>query len=333
MAALGAAIGLITHPVSIMEEMLPVKVAVLDDYQGVALSSADWSPLNDRAEIVVFRDHVSEADAIVERLAPFDVVCVMRERTPLPRAIIERLPRLRLIASTGPRNASIDAAAASERGITIANTGYTSHGAIELTWALIHAATRHVPDEVASLRAGGWQVAVGGDLAGHTIGIVGLGRIGSASARIANAFGMDVIAWSSNLTPEKAADAGARYVSKEELFRQADIVTVHLILSKRSHGIIGAAELGLMKPTAWFVNTSRGPLVDEATLIDALEHQRIAGAALDVYDVEPLPAEHPFRRLPNVVATSHVGFVTRDTYEIFYRDTVKNILEWLAATA
>lgn len=312
-----------------MEEMLPVKIAVLDDYQGVALRMADWSPLNGRAEITVFRDHLSDPDALVARLEPFDAVCMMRERTPLTRAIIERLPRLRLIASTGPRNASIDLDAASERGITVANTGYMSSGAIELTWALILSLVRHIPEEAASLRAGGWQVTVGDDLAGRTIGIVGLGRIGSVGARIAQAFGMNVIAWSSNLTPEKAAAAGARYVAKEELFRQADIVTVHLILSQRSRGIIGAAEFELMKPTAWFVNTSRGPLVDEAALIDVLIRKRIAGAALDVYDVEPLPPEHPFRTLPNVLATSHVGFVTRATYDVFYRDTVKNIVAWL----
>jgi phosphoglycerate dehydrogenase-like enzyme len=312
-----------------MEVMLPVKIAILDDFQGVALTMADWSPLNGRAEISVFRDHLDDPDAVIARLEPFDVVCVMRERTPLPRAILERLPRLRLIASTGAANSSIDLEAARERGITVAHTGYTSSGAIELTWALIMATLRYIPAEVASLRTGGWQVAVGDDLAGRTIGIVGLGRIGSASARIAQAFGMHAIAWSSSLTPEKAEAAGARYVTKDELFRQADIVTVHLILSKRSRGIIGAAELGLMKPAAWFVNTSRGPLVDEAALIDVLERKRIAGAALDVYDVEPLPATHPFRTLPNVVATGHVGFVTRATYDVFYRDTVKNILTWL----
>lgn len=312
-----------------MEEMLPVKIAILDDYQGAALSSADWSPLNGRAEITVFRDHLNDPDAVIARLEPFEVVCVMRERSPLPRAIIERLPRLRLIASTGPKNASIDLEAASERGIAVANTGYMSSGAIELTWALILGMLRHIPAEVASVRTGGWQVAVGDDLAGRTIGIMGLGRIGSVSARIAQAFGMNVIAWSSNLTPEKAEAAGARYVTKDQLFRQADIVTVHLILSKRSRGIIGAAELGLMKPGAWFVNTSRGPLVDEPALIDVLERKRIAGAALDVYDIEPLPPEHPFRTLPNVVATGHVGFVTRATYDVFYRDTVKNIVAWL----
>jgi phosphoglycerate dehydrogenase-like enzyme len=293
------------------------------------LTSADWSPLQGRAEVTVFRDHLTDPDAIVARLAPFDVVCVMRERTPLPRDVIARLPRLRLIASTGPGNASVDLEAARERGIAVAHTGYTSHGAIELTWALILGALRHIPEETASFRAGGWQVAIGGDLQRRTLGIVGLGRIGSVCARIALAFGMDVIAWSPNMTAEKAAAVGARYVSKDALFREADIVTLHLILGQRSRGIAGAADLALMKPTAWLVNTSRGPLVDEAALIDALRHRRIAGAALDVFAVEPLPADHPFRTLPNVVATSHVGFVTRETYEIFYRDTVRNIVEWL----
>jgi phosphoglycerate dehydrogenase-like enzyme len=311
----------------------PVTIAILDDYQGVALTMADWSPLAGRAAITVFRDHVSDSEALIARLAPFDVVCVMRERTPLTRDVLERLPRLRLIASTGAGNASIDLEAARERGIAVAHTGYSSHGAIELTWALILAAARHIPEEVASFRAGGWQVAVGGDLSRRTLGIVGLGRIGAAGARIATAFGMDVIAWSPNLTREKAEAAGARFVTKDELFAQADIVTVHMVLGKRSRGIVGAAELSLMKARAWLVNTSRGPLVDEAALIDALRNERIAGAALDVFAIEPLPADHPFRSLPNVVATSHVGFVTRETYEIFYGDTVRNIVDWLEERA
>ena len=309
--------------------MSRVNIAVLDDYQGVALACADWSPLEERADIRIFRDHVSDPDAVVARLEPFDVVCVMRERTPLTREIIERLPRLRLIASTGAVNASIDLEAAREHGITVAHTGYTSHGAIELTWALILAALRHIPAEAASVRAGGWQVAVGGDLNRRTLGILGLGRIGTASARIAGAFGMNVIAWSPNLTAEKAAAAGALLVSKDELFRAADIVTVHLVLGKRSRGIVGAGEFALMKPDAWFVNTSRGPLVDDDALIAALREKRIAGAALDVFATEPLPPDHPYRTLPNVLAAGHVGFVTLETYEIFYRDTVKNILAWL----
>jgi phosphoglycerate dehydrogenase-like enzyme len=308
-----------------------VKIAVLDDYQGVALEMADWSPLDGRAEIVVFRDHLSDPDAIVTRLVPFDVVCVMRERTPLGRAILERLPRLRLIASTGSANASIDLEAARERGIPVVHTGYTSHGAIELTWALLLAAVRSIPAETHSLRAGGWQVAVGGDLSGRTLGLAGLGRIGSAMARIGRAFDMNVIAWSANLTSERAAEAGARLVSKEVLFGEADIVSLHLVLSERTRGLVGAAELALMKPTAWLVNTSRGPLVEQSALIETLRAKRIAGAALDVFATEPLPPDHPFRTLPNVVGTPHIGFVTRQTYQTFYRDTVRNIIGWLDA--
>jgi phosphoglycerate dehydrogenase-like enzyme len=310
-----------------------VSVAVLDDYQHVALEMADWSPLAGRAEITVYSDHLSDADALVARLAPYDAICVMRERTPLTREILERLPRLRFIASTGAGNASIDKDAARDRGITIAHTGYTSHGAIELTWALILAAIRRIPEEVASFRAGGWQVAVGGDLAKHTLGIMGLGRIGTASAHIAQAFGMHTIAWSPNLTPEKAAAAGSTYVTKDELLARSDIVTLHLVLGKTTRGIVGAAELAAMKPSAWLVNTSRGPLVDEPALVEALQQGRIAGAALDVFATEPLPAAHPLRTLPNVVATSHVGFVSRETYEIFYGDTVKNLVAWLDAGA
>jgi phosphoglycerate dehydrogenase-like enzyme len=306
-----------------------IKIAVLDDFQGAALKMADWSPLQARADITVFRDHLSEPAAVVQRLKPFDVVCVMRERTPLPRAILEQLPNLKLIASTAARNASIDVAAASERGITVCGTGYSANGAAELTWALIMAAARDLPAECASIRRGQWQVSVGENLEGKTIGIVGLGRIGSSIAKYAHVFGMNVIAWSQNLAREVAEQRGARLVSKEGLFRDADIVTVHLILSGRTKGIIGVPELKLMKPTAYFVNTSRGPLVDENALIAALKSRAIAGAALDVFDVEPLPEFHPFRSLDNVVATGHIGFVTRESYTKFYGDTVENIVTWL----
>ncbi len=307
----------------------PINVAVLDDYQGVARRMADWSVLDGRAEVVVFGDHLGEPADVIERLAPFEVVCVMRERTPMTREIIAKLPKLRLIASTGPRNASIDLDAASEHGVAVAHTGYTSHGAIELTWAAILGAVRSIPAEANSVRAGGWQVGVGGDLNGRTLGILGLGRIGSAVARIARAFEMDVIAWSQNLTAERAAAGGARLVTKEALFRDADIVSVQLVLSDRTRGIVAAPEFALMKRSAWFVNTSRGPLVDEAALIDTLREGHIAGAALDVFTTEPLPADHPFRTLPNVLATPHVGFVTQQTYETFFSDTVRNIVDWL----
>ena len=306
-----------------------VKVAVLDDYQNVALAMADWSILEGRAEVTVFNDHLVDPAAVIARLLPFEVVCVMRERTPLPQAILERLGRLRLIVSTGPRNASIDLEAARQRGITVCNTGYSSHGAMEMTWALILSAIRYVPAETASVRRGGWQVAVGGDLRGKTLGIVGLGTIGTAIARVAHAFEMETVAWSQNLNRENAEQAGVRLVGKEELFRVSDVVTLHLVLSRRTQGIVGAPELNLMKPSAWLVNTSRGPLIQEAALVDVLQKRRIAGAALDVYDAEPLPPDHPFRVLDNMVATPHVGFVTRDTYETFYRDTVENIAAWL----
>jgi len=307
----------------------PINVAVLDDYQGVALNMADWSALKDKAEITVFRDHLSDPGRVVERLRPFDVVCVMRERTPLPRLILEQLPNLKLICSTGSINASIDVAAAKEKGITVCGTRYTSHGAAEFTWALILAMVRNVAAESRSLRAGQWQTSIGGDLEGKTIGLMGLGRLGSASAKVALAFGMKVIAWSQNLTREVAEDRGARLVSKEDVLREADILSIHLVLSRRTIGIVGAPEIALMKPTAYLVNTSRGPLVDEQALIDALRNRTIAGAALDVYDTEPLPELHPFRSLDNVLATPHVGYVTKRTYELFYRDTVENIAEWL----
>jgi phosphoglycerate dehydrogenase-like enzyme len=308
------------------------QVALLDDYQGVALQSADWSPLNGKADITVFRDHLSDSAALVERLKPFDVLSVMRERTPLTRAILEQLPNLRLISSTGFRNASIDLTAAKERGITVCHTGYSSHGAIEMTWALILAMLRNVPAEFASVQKGRWQISVGGDLEGKTIGIVGLGNIGARIAKIAHAFGMNILAWSQNLTRESAEKQGARLVSKEDLFRTADIVTIHLVLSSRTKGVIGATEFGLMKPTAYFVNTSRGPLVDEDALINALKSRAIAGIALDVYDSEPLPATHPFRSLDRLLVTPHIGFVTNETYRIFYRDTVENIVAWLGGT-
>ena len=306
-----------------------VNIAVLDDYQGVALTLADWSAVTARARVVVFNDHLSDEDALVGRLLPFDVVCVMRERTPLRRAVLERLPNLKLIASTAGRNASIDTAVAAERGIAVVHTSYSSTPTIELTWALILAGARHIVSESESLRSGGWQRSVGEDLAQKTLGVVGLGKIGIEVARLGLAFGMKVIAWSQNLTPEAAAAAGARRVPKEELFREADVVTIHLVLSARTKGLIGAPELNLMKPSARLINTSRGPIVVESALIEALAARRIAGAAVDVFDTEPLPPEHPFRRIDRLLATPHIGYVSRGLYERFYGDTVANILAWL----
>lgn len=307
------------------------KIAVLDDYQDVALKLADWSAVTARADVDVFRDHLADADAVAARLLPYDIVCVMRERTPLGAALIERLPNLKLIASTGPRNASIDLKAAAARGVSVVHTGYFSSPTVELTWALILAGARHLIAEAAAVRGGGWQHSIGDDLSGKTLGVIGLGHIGSQVAMIGVAFGMRVLAWSQNLTAEKAAAAGAAWASKEELLRQADIVSVHLVLSERTRGLIGAAELALMKHSARLVNTSRGPIVAEAALIAALKTGQIAGAAIDVYDVEPLPANHPYRNLDNLLATPHIGYVSRGLYERFYRDTVANIIAWLDA--
>jgi phosphoglycerate dehydrogenase-like enzyme len=306
-----------------------IHIAILDDYQNVALEMADWSSLSGQATTTVFNDHLSEANEIVARLEGFDVVCVMRERTPLSRDILARLPRLKLIASTGPRNSSIDLAAAAERNIEVMHTGYEPSPTIELTWALILASARNLIVETSSVRSGGWQRTVGEGIRGKVLGILGLGNIGSEVARLARAFGMDVIAWSENLHAQKAEQHGARLVSKAELFRQADILTVHLVLSGRTRGLVGKDEFSLMKPTARLVNTSRGPIVDETALIDALRNRKIAGAAIDVFDVEPLPPDHPLRQLDNLIATPHIGYVSRELYRVFYQDVVANIANWM----
>lgn len=310
-----------------------MKVAILDDYQNVALELADWAGVRRHAEITVFTDHLADPSAVVERLRPFEVVCVMRERTPLPSNILKQLPNLRLIASTGPRNASIDTQTATDLGIVVTATGYDATPTIEFAWSLILASMRGIDREAASLRAGGWQTGLGSNLRGKSLGIVGLGNIGKEVARIGLAFGMKVIAWSQNLTEEKASTAGATFVDKQTLFREADVVTVHLVLSGRTKGLVGAPEFALMKPMAKLVNTSRGPIVDEAALIEALQAHRIGGAAVDVFDHEPLAPDHPFRKLENVLATPHIGYVTEDLYRTFYGDAAANITKWLEANA
>lgn len=306
-----------------------LKVAILDDYQNVALGMADWTTVAERADITVFNDHIADPDVLVDRLAGFDIVFVMRERTPLPRAIIERLPRLKMIASTGPFNASIDMVAAAERGIHVGTTGGTIASTVELTWALILSAARNIVTENTAVRSGEWQRSVGRELAGRVLGVLGLGHIGKRVARIGSAFGMDVIAWSQNLTGDAAAEVGARYVGKDELFSMSDVLTIHLKLSERSRNVVGAAELAVMKPTALLVNTSRGSIVDESALVDALQSRSIGGAALDVFDTEPLPTGHPLRTLDNVLATPHIGYVADRPYTIFYRDAVDAIAHWL----
>jgi phosphoglycerate dehydrogenase-like enzyme len=314
-----------------MDVMKTYKIAVLDDYQNVALESADWSVLGRRADITVFEEHVADPEAVIERLLPFDVICVMRERSPLPRNIIERLPNLKLIASTGAGNASIDVAAAADRGIAVVHTGYRSDPAIEFTWALILASARHIVTESNSVRSGGWQKSVGADLRGKTLGVLGLGRIGSEVARIGRSFGMNLIAWSQNMSPQAAEAVGATLVSKSQLFEQADFLTIHVVFSRRTRGLIGAAELARMKSTARLINTSRGPIVEEQALISVLKNKQIAGAAIDVFDVEPLPPDHPFRALDNVLATPHIAYVSQGLYKTFYEDTVSNIRKWLDA--
>jgi len=306
-----------------------VAIAVLDDYQDVALTFGDWTRLDPTATVRVFSDHLSSEDALAERLAPFQVVVAMRERTPFRRTLLERLGALKLLVTTGMMNAAIDMAAARELGIAVAGTSGLASPTAELTWGLILAVTRNVVVEDGSIRRGGWQSTIGADLSGMTLGVVGLGHLGRRVARIAQAFDMDVVAWSQNMTSTDAERVGARRVEKDELFATSDIVTVHLQLSPRTAGIIGKRELDLLRPGAYFINTSRGPLVDEAALIEALAQGRIAGAGLDVFDVEPLPPDHPFRTLPNTVLTPHIGYVTRGTYEIFYREAVEDIEAYL----
>ena len=310
--------------------MVASTIAILDDYQGVALEMADWSAIRHLASVEVFSDTVVDPGTLVARLLPFEILCVMRERTPLPRAILERLPNLRLIVSTGPKNTSIDARTAAQRGIAVEHTRGSLVAPTELTWALIQASSRHVTTEAASFRTGGWQHTVGDELAGKTLGILGLGRIGGKIAQIARLFDMDVITWSDRTTETEAAAAGARLVTKSELLRTSDVLSIHLVLVEATRGLIGAGELAQMKHTAWLVNTSRGPIVDEAALVRALRERTLAGAALDVFDSEPLPADHPFRTLENVVATPHLGYVSRQQYEVFYGDTVGIVAAWLA---
>jgi phosphoglycerate dehydrogenase-like enzyme len=307
-----------------------VKIAILDDYQNVALSYADWKSLD--AEIEVFTSFIGDTDELVARLAGADVVVAMRERTRFPAELLARLTDLKLLVSTGHRNAAIDLKAAAEHGIVVCATGYLSHPTAEHTWALILAARRHLDVELPAMRAGGWQNTVGTGVHGRTLGVLGLGNLGSRVAKVGQAFGMETIAWSQNLTAERAAEHGVTAVSKEELFGRSDVLSVHLVLSRRTRGLVGAAELGSMKSDALLVNTSRGPIVDETALLDALRRKEIGGAALDVYDVEPLPADHPFRTLPNVVLTPHLGYVTSELYEVFFRDAVEDIAAYQAGS-
>lgn len=305
-----------------------MRVAVVDDYQRVAHRFADWASLG--AEVEFLDRPLPDDDAVVAALAGYDVVVAMRERTPFPAARLARLPDLRLLVTTGRANASIDLDAARERGVVVCGTDSPTNATPELTWALILALLRHVPAEDRAVREGGWQHTVGGDLEGQRLGVVGLGRLGAKVARIGLAFGMDVVAWSTHLDAARAAEAGVRAVAKDELFATSDVATVHYKLGERSRGIVGAADLGRMKPTAYLVNTSRGPLVDTGALLAALHDGRIAGAGLDVYDVEPLPADHPLRSAPRTVLTPHLGYVTEGTYRTFYGQALEDVAAWAA---
>lgn len=312
---------------------MELRVAVLDDYQRVALDMADWTSLAGKVRIDCFDDHVAGADKVAERLRDHDIVVVMRERTVFDAELLGRLPKLKLLVTTGMVNASIDMAAAAELGIVVAGTRGSVGPAAELTWGLLLSLMRNIPAEVANLRAGGerWQLSAGSDLKGKTLGVAGIGKLGQLVAGYGRAFGMDVLGWSRSNTPERSAALGVGFApSLDTLLAASDVVTLHLTLTPETTGIIGARELGLMKPGAVIVNTSRGPLIDEAALISALAANRVGGAALDVFDREPLPADHPFRQLPNVVATPHLGYVTRETYQIYYGDAVEDIGAWLA---
>lgn len=304
------------------------KIAILDDYARSALEMADWGKLAG-FEAESFDDNVVDHDALVGRLADFEVVCAMRERTPFPAAVFERLPKLKLFVTSGMRNKSVDFAAARRMGVVCCGTATSGTTTTEHTWALILATARHVPHDHMVMRQGGWQTRTGFDLAGKTLGCVGLGRLGSAVAKIgAGAFGMKVVAWSQNLTAERCSEVGAELVSKEELFERSDVVTIHLLLSDRTTGLVDAADLARMKTGAILVNTSRGPIVDEAALFETLKARRIRAAAIDVFSQEPLPADAPIRSLDNVVLTPHIGYVTEDTYRLFYGQMVEDIAAW-----
>ncbi|HLG10793.1 MAG TPA: D-2-hydroxyacid dehydrogenase family protein [Dehalococcoidia bacterium] len=309
-----------------------VRIAVLDDYQGVALSKGGWERLPPDSHIEAFRDHLSDETALARRLEPFDVIVAMRERTAFPRSLVERLPNLKLLVTTGMRNAAFDMQAAKDRGVLVCGTGGQATPTAELSWGLIIGCVRHIAEEDRATRAGRWQTTIGPTLHGATLACLGLGNLGSQVARVGLTFGMNVIAWSQNLTAERAQQVGAQLVSKDDLFSQADVLSVHLVLSDRTRGLVGARELSLMKPTAFLVNTSRGPIVDEAALIAALRERRIAGAGLDVFDQEPLPPDHPFLQLDNTLITPHLGYVTSETYDRFYGEAVDDVLAWLGGS-
>ena len=306
-----------------------MRVAVLDDYQGAALKLADWQSLHPAVQIESLPEHIADEAALARRLHVFEGIVLMRERTAVSRSLIERLPNLRLIVTAGMRNAALDVAAATERGIQVCGTEMLGYPTAELAWGLIIALLRHIPQENAAIRTGRWQTTLGHGLHGKTLGILGLGRLGSQVAAVGKVFGMEVIAWSQNLTDARAHEHGVRRVSKDDLFARSDVLSIHLVLSDRSRGLVGAGELARMKPGAYFVNTSRGPIVDEAALIDCLRQHRIAGAALDVFDREPLPKDHPLLGLDNAILTPHLGYTCEEAYRLVYGQAVEAIRGFL----
>jgi phosphoglycerate dehydrogenase-like enzyme len=307
----------------------PRRIFVLDDYQGVATAHADWSRLPQGWELTVIREHV-ESPALEALLAEAEVVVAMRERTPFPASVLDALPNLRLLVTTGMRNASIDVAAAQRNGVIVCGTGLGEGATPELAWGLILALARQIPFEDGGMRHGAWQRTVGTELSGRTLGLLGLGRVGKRMIPVAKAFGMDVLAWSLNLDGDAAREAGAEPVMRSQLFERSDVVSVHYKLGPRSIGLVGAEEIAAMKPTAYLVNTSRGPIVDTEALLSALHEGRIGGAALDVYDAEPLAPDHPLRSAPRTVLTPHLGYVTDHTYDIFFTEAREDIEAWLA---
>lgn len=309
-----------------------MRVALLDDYQNVALSYAPWHERLPGAEIVTFSDHASDTGVLAGRLQGFDVIVAMRERTAFDRALLQQLPSLRLLVTTGMRNAAIDLTAAGDLGITVCGTRSGGYGTAELTWGLILALARQICAEDASLRQGRWQSTIGVDLAGRTLGVVGLGRLGSRVAAIGTEFGMQVVAWSPHLTAGRAASGGAALVRKEELFERSDVVTLHLVLADSTRSLVGAAEFARMRRSAFLVNTSRAAIVDQSALQAALSGRRIAGAGIDVYEDEPLPPGHPLRRLPNTVLTPHLGYVTDGAYRVYYTQALEDIEAFFAGT-
>jgi len=309
---------------------MPLRCAILDDYQNVALTMADWSKVANDIDIAVFNDHLGSADKVIATLKGFAIVCAMRERTPFPRAVIEALPELRLLITTGMRNASFDLEAAKARGVVVCGTPGYGNSTAAIAIGLMLELTRRIGYENARLKSGvPWQTTIGPDLEGTTLALLGLGRLGARVAQIGKAFGMQVIAWSQNLTAEKCREAGVEYVSREDLFGRADFLSIHVQLSARTRGLITAAELGLMQPTAYLINTSRGPIVEESALVSALADKRIAGAGLDVFDVEPLPLDHPLRKLDNVVITPHLGYVSAQNYRAYFSGMVDDIRAFL----